>query len=225
MKKRIKIQGFLVFLILTFTILLSKFLFPHWKEETLDEFLDALGIGIVLFGFLFRIAARGHKAEISPDGRHLITDGLYALMRNPMYFGTLLIGIGVILVLFKWWVLPLFLVIFSAIYFPQINREEHRLSRYFGQEYQNYCRIVPKYFPPIVSLFKTDFRDYLFFEWQWVKKDLPSLILVTGLIIGIEIWEDIRVFGHEELIKELLELCLIIILFMASFIFFKKKNV
>lgn len=89
---------------MTQTILFSKFLFPHWKKEILDEFLDAIGISLVLFGFLFRIAARGYKADGSPEGKKLITNGLYGLMRNPMYVGTLLIGLGINLVLFEWWV-------------------------------------------------------------------------------------------------------------------------
>jgi protein-S-isoprenylcysteine O-methyltransferase Ste14 len=207
------------------SILLSKFLFPHWKKEALDEFLDALGIGIVLFGFLFRIAARGYKAEMAPFGKRLIRGGLYGLVRHPMYFGTLLIGLGIVLVLFKWWVFLLFFLTFLLIYIPQIHREEDKLYKRFGNEYQNYRERTPKYFPDIFGLFKIDLWDYLFFKWSWLKKEIPSLILVTGGIIAIEIWEDIRLFGHEEFIKELLELSLIIAFFVIiSFSFYKKEG-
>lgn len=94
MKKRIKIQGFLIFLATLATISLSKFVFPHWKKEPWDEFLDVVGIGLVLFGFLFRITARGYKQEKSYNGKLLVKDGPYAMVRNPMYFGTFMIGTG-----------------------------------------------------------------------------------------------------------------------------------
>ncbi len=97
MKTRIRIQGLLVFLAIVFSVLLPKAAFPQWKKEALDEFLDAIGIGITFFGLLFRISARGYKAEVSPSGEHLITDGPYSQIRHPMYFGTLLISSGIIL--------------------------------------------------------------------------------------------------------------------------------
>jgi len=156
MKKRVRFQNFLIFLAMTASLLLSKFLFQNWKREALDEFFDALGVAILLFGFLFRISARGLKAGKSCNGKKLITDGLYSLTRNPMYFGTLLIGLGIVLVLFKWWVFLLFFSIFLLIYIPQINKEEKELSKYFGDEYRLYCEKVPRCFPNIIALFRID---------------------------------------------------------------------
>lgn len=223
MKIRIRIQGFLIFLAIATTILLSKFLFPYWKEEALDEFLDALGIGLVLWGFLFRIAARGHKAEKSSQGKKLITDGPYGLIRNPMYFGTLLIGLGINMVIFAWWAAIIFFIIFLSIYIRQIRREEADLSRRFGEEYKNYCKVTSRYFPRI---FNINLREHLFFKWPWIQKELPSLIGVMGVIIVIEAWEDIRLFGYNGYRKELLELPLIIICFIIILgLFYEKKNI
>ncbi|MDI6758843.1 MAG: methyltransferase, partial [Candidatus Omnitrophota bacterium] len=129
MKKRIRIQGMLIFLAVVLTISIPKFVFPYWKEEPLEEFLDVLGVGIVLFGFLFRIAARGYKEEKSFGGKNLVKDGPYYLMRNPMYFGTSLIGIGITIALFKLWIILLFLIICFLIYIPQVKKEEDLLSR------------------------------------------------------------------------------------------------
>lgn len=224
MKKRIGIQGFLIFLTIVVSILFSKFFFPKWKKEYLDEFLDAVGIGIILFGFLFRIAARGYKSERSNSGKTLITDGPYGLMRHPMYFGTLLIGLGVILVLFEWWAFPLFLTVFLLIYIPQVRKEERLLSSRFGQGYELYSKKIPNYFPKGLSLFKIDLGDYLFFKWSWVKKELVSLVAVMSLIIAAEMWEDVRLFGSTEYFKELIELCLIIIFLVAIFILSYKRK-
>jgi len=215
MKRRIRIQGFLIFLFFTLSILLSKSLFPHWEKEAPDEFLDAVGIGTVLFGFLFRISARGYKAEKSWDGKKLITDGPYGLMRHPMYFGTFLIGLGIIFVLFNWWVFPLFFFVFLLIYIPQIHREEQKLQQQFDDEYMIYCKKTPKYFPRVSIFFKLDFRDYLPLKWLWIKKELISLTVVISVMIAIEIWEDVRLFGYAERTKELLESLLIIIPYFA----------
>jgi protein-S-isoprenylcysteine O-methyltransferase Ste14 len=224
MKKRIKLQGIFIFAAITIVLALHKFIFPYWTQEPWDEFLDALGIAFILFGFIFRIAARGYKAEISCEGKSLITDGPYGLMRNPMYFGTFLIGLGIILVLFMWWAFFVFLAIFALIYIFQVRKEEKTLFRRFGDEYKRYCEITPRYFPRLVTVFTADFRKYVFLKWNWVKKELPSLILVISLVIIIETWEDVRLFGQKEFLKEFLELFSIVISFVITMALFLRKT-
>jgi protein-S-isoprenylcysteine O-methyltransferase Ste14 len=226
MKIRIRIQGFLIVLTTAVIILFINVLFPQWQREAPDEFLDALGMSLVLFGFLIRIAARGHKSEKSGEGTKLVTDGLYGLFRHPMYFGTLLIGIGIIIVLFKWWILLLFLIAFLFIYIPLIRREENKLLACFGEAYRNYCRTTAQWSYDILKLFKINSRDHLFFKWSWIKKELPSLIATIVAITAIEVWEDVRLFGYIEVKKELLEFLLIIVIFvLSSTLFYKKEYV
>lgn len=226
MKKRIGLQGFLMFLAITAAILLSKSIFPSWKQKAWDEFLDAAGVGLILFGFLFRISARGHKAERSHQGESLISDGPYSLIRNPMYFGTLLIGAGIVALLFQLWVFFIFFAVFLMIYLPQINREETILRKRFGDEYGNYCKAVPKYFPNLFKWLKLDLRDYLFIKWPWIKKEIPSLIGVTAVIILVEIWEDVRLFGRGEYMKESLEFFLIVAFFAitSALLYYNEKS-
>jgi protein-S-isoprenylcysteine O-methyltransferase Ste14 len=224
MKIRIRIQGFLVFFSLALPIFLSKFLFPVWKDEAVDEILDAIGVGIILFGMLIRISARGQKADFSSDGGSLITNGLYSFLRNPMYFGTFLIGSGVALVLFEWWALVVFMIVFLLIYIPQIIKEENRLLKLFGAEYKDYCRNTSRFFPNIVYVFKTDVYEYLYFKWPWVKKELLSLLGIIFAIIAIETWEDVRVFGYAEYKKESLELVAIVLSFVIVSAFLYKKE-
>lgn len=220
MKKRIKIQGFLVFVSLVLTLLLSKIIFPHWKNETQDGFFDAIGITLVLCGFLFRIVARGYKEEKSQQGKDLVRDGPYGLMRHPMYFGTLLIGTGIISALFEFWTFPVFLIIYTLIYLPQINREEKALLKKFAQEYRDYCKKTPKSFPRLFF----DFRQYTPLKLSWIRKELPSVLTTITLILAIEGWEDVKLFGHKEFYKELLEFFSIIVAFIIIIISFVKKD-
>ncbi len=226
MKTRIKIQAFFVFLAVTLAVFLPKFLFPRQQKESLDGILDALGMILVLFGFLFRIAARGYKSEKSHDGRCLITDGPYAVIRNPMYFGTLIIGTGIIMIIFEWWTIFIFGLIFLLIYVPQVNKEQRELSIRFTDEYRKYCEKLPKYFPKPSYLFKRDIRDYLFLKWGWIKKELPSLISVICAVIALEAWEDMRRSGYKYFFKEALELSLAVVSFITiSILVYRKGNI
>lgn len=224
MKKRIRIQGILISLAVVLTISLPKFIFPYWKEEFLDEFLDVLGVSLVLFGFLFRIIARGYKEEKSSGGKNLVKDGPYYLIRNPMYFGTLLVGAGIVIALFKLWILLLFTIIYFSIYIPQVKKEEGLLSRRFGREYEDYCKTTPRYFPKIRYLL--NLQGDISLKISWIKKEFFTFLAVITIILAVEIWEDVRLFGYIEFFKEILELLLVVLsFFMIITLFVKKKKI
>lgn len=190
MKIRIKIQGALIFLGLGAMVLFSNFVFPEWKNRVLDYALDALGFALVLFGFLFRISARGYKEERTNNGNSLVKDGPYAIVRNPMYFGSFIIGTGVIIMFLKLWFFLIFTAIFLMIYMPQMKKEEDMLLDRFGHEYKEYCRVTPKYFPKSDYLLRLN--QYVSLKPFWVKKEMFSFIPAIILIVFMEIWEHIR---------------------------------
>ena len=224
MKKRIRLQGMLIFLVIIPTLILSKVVFGHWQQESLDGFMNALGIALILFGFLFRIAARGYKAEVSQGGGKLITDGPYKIIRNPMYSGTFLIGSGIVLAILAWWTFFVFLAVFAFIYTIQTRKEETLLLNRFGDEYRRYCKITPKYFPHFSSLFSKDIRNYIFLRPRWVKKELPSLIVVIIMVIIFGDWEEIKLFSYSGLLKAALELFLIALAAITSALLFIRKE-
>lgn len=214
MKKRIRIQGALIFLVIISLLLFSKFIIPDWQNEPFEEFFDILGILLVLFGFLLRILARGYKEEMSDAGHTLVDGGPYSLMRNPMYFGTLLIGTGVIAVLFRLWTLPLFLIIYIAIYIPQVNREEKILLSRFGDAYKSFCAVSPKYFPNIPRLLH--FRKHAsMLRWSWFKKESGPMIATITVIFLIETWQDMELFGFGVFLEEFFEFLLVLLTFFA----------
>lgn len=225
MKKRIRIQGMLVFFSVIAAIFLSKYLFQDWKEEILDEFWDIIGIVIILAGFLFRIVARGYKEENSLAGKMLIKDGPYALMRNPMYFGTLLIGLGVIVVIFQWWVFLLFAAVFLLIYFPQVRTEEKILLGHFGEEYSQYCKVTPRYLPKLILRIK-EICSCMRFKWGWIKRERVSLIVTLAVVIFAEAWKDMRSLGRQAYWNELWGsfVTILIVILIISLLFHEKKN-
>ena len=108
-------------------------------------FFVALGAVVVVPGLLIRALASGHvrKNEV------LATSGPYAYTRNPLYLGSLLIGIGFAVAARSWWVGVILLVMFFAIYLPVINSEEAFLREKFP-EFKEYARQVPRMFPRVM---------------------------------------------------------------------------
>jgi len=184
-----------MFLGLGAVIMLSNFVFPHQRPVVLDGALNAFGMGLILFGFLFRISARGYKEEKSSNGNTLVKDGPYAIIRNPMYFGTFMIGMGVVMMLLEGWFFFLFSIIFLLIYIPQMKKEEKVLSKRFGQEYKEYCKSAHKYFPRLDYLLRID--KYVSLKPFWIKKEMVPLITTVIVVILIEIWEHTRLLGYK----------------------------
>ncbi len=223
MKRRIKLQAFLVFGAVAASILLPGIFFHRWRRERGDELLDAVGLAFILTGYLFRITARVHKQKQSHSGVRLVTDGPYAFIRHPMYFGSLLIGTGVIAALYELWIIPIFYAGCFAIYFPQIRKEEKRLQATFGDEYSDYCRRTPQYFPNFRVLSRA--REYLSLETAWIRKEIISLSVCLGLVIGLETWNDVAASGLKEALTEPLELLLItaVLILIGLFLLRKRK--
>jgi protein-S-isoprenylcysteine O-methyltransferase Ste14 len=190
MKIRIKIQGALMFLGLGAIILLSNRVFPSHRQAIMDGMLSAIGMMFILFGFLFRVSARGYKEEKSSNGNALVKDGPYAIIRNPMYFGTFMIGTGVVAMLLQPQLFFIFAAVFLLIYAPQIKKEETMLSGRFGNEYKEYCVHTPGYFPKPGHLLKLN--KYISLKPFWVKKEAIPMITTIAVVILIEIWKHIK---------------------------------
>jgi len=116
-----------------------------------DATLDAASFGLVILGGALRSWAMGHHTwrRVHGEGsrRTLITAGPYALVRNPLYLGTLLISAGIALMSGSWAVIVVYLVLFWFGYAAIILWEESRLDREFGERYHAYFDRVPRLVP------------------------------------------------------------------------------
>jgi len=206
-KERIRTQGMLIFLGVVLAIVFSGRIVRWDILGPADDTVEIIGFILFFLGFIFRIAARGYKQENSRQGRTLVVSGPYRYVRNPMYFGTLLIGCGVSAVILQIWTLPVFLIVYCAIYFPQVAKEEKLLLQEFGEEYKNYCLQTPAYFPKVICL--TQIKRCLAVKTEWIKKEQVSFILVFLFLAAIETWEDVSCNGWAEAKKEFLIFALI----------------
>lgn len=182
----------MIFLATCIILIFPKFFIRFNSANLLDGLEDILGFGMLLFGLLLRISSRGFKSENSRHGHALVKQGPYALVRNPMYLGIILIGLGIVLVLFKWWVAIFFILVFSVRYAYLIVKEEKKLIEHFGSEYRDYMSSVPRLFPRLDGIIKKDLREFIPLKLSWVSRELPSVIGVISAVLFIESWEDIR---------------------------------
>jgi protein-S-isoprenylcysteine O-methyltransferase Ste14 len=101
------------------------------------------GGAVAAVGLALRAFAAGHLVK----NQRLATSGPYAHTRNPLYLGSALMGAGFAVAGGSWMLALACLVLFAAIYWPVIRREEEYLRREFGEVYDSYAQRVPLLLP------------------------------------------------------------------------------
>lgn len=107
-----------------------------------------IGILLLISGFYFNYSAK-RKSNLFEKIKenHLITDGIYSIVRNPVYSAILQCCTG--LLFFANNLLLLVVPFFCWIYMTLILKrtEEIWLKNLYGQEYMEYCRKVNRCIP------------------------------------------------------------------------------
>jgi protein-S-isoprenylcysteine O-methyltransferase Ste14 len=123
----------------------------------------------------------------------LVKSGPFSLLRNPLYFGNLVLSVGLSMMAGVWW-LPLAVVaIFYAQYIPIVAWEEMKLTRIFGDRYLDYKREVPnRWFPrlaPLVSMRWAAEPINWAPAWKSEKRTLTSVIAFSVIMIILLVLE------------------------------------
>ncbi len=130
-------------------------IFGDWRTAV------ALGLAVTVLGQLVRVTTIGFDYIIR-GGRNkrvyaedLVTTGLFAHTRNPMYVGnvTMLLGMGIVSnnLLYLLVMVPAFFFIYECI----IRAEEHFLRNKFGPGFDAYAADVPRWLPRLDGLGET----------------------------------------------------------------------
>jgi protein-S-isoprenylcysteine O-methyltransferase Ste14 len=102
-----------------------------------------IGGVVAVLGSLIRVWAAGHIDK----GQVLARGGPYAHTRNPLYFGSFLMALGVLVAGQGYWLLVPFFAFFVGTYYPVMKAEEAELLQGHGQAFLEYARRVPMFFP------------------------------------------------------------------------------
>jgi protein-S-isoprenylcysteine O-methyltransferase Ste14 len=100
--------------------------------------LTLLLLSLISFGQSFRVGIDVEHAD------KLVTTGVFAFSRNPIYVAFASVLIGQFLV-FPNWILLVYLVAGIWLCHRQVLREEAFLQQRYGQEYAEYCNRVRRY--------------------------------------------------------------------------------
>ena len=117
--------------------------FWHLENETV-LIHHWLGIGLTFSGFLFWIIARAQLWQafaINPNATELVTSGLYAKLKHPIYYFELMAFLGV--AIFFWDALVSAIVLFLfAVQIYRMRKENTLLRNTFGEKYERYASSV-----------------------------------------------------------------------------------
>ncbi|MDP2927940.1 MAG: isoprenylcysteine carboxylmethyltransferase family protein [Candidatus Omnitrophota bacterium] len=224
MKRRLKINGFIMACAALVIAFFPRFFLRVYSGGIREEILEALGFALILLGQIIRVSARGYKAEHSQDSQALIQGGPYQVVRNPMYLGIFLIGLGVVLAIFRWWAVVVFIIVFIIRYILLIYKEEKKLCAMFLQAYPEYCRKVPRIFPSLSSIINLDVIEYLPIKIIWFKKEIGSILTLLLLTLLVESWEDIAEEGFRVYLQQSMWIFLTFALFIIFVILLSKRT-
>ncbi|HEY4902213.1 MAG TPA: isoprenylcysteine carboxylmethyltransferase family protein [Candidatus Sulfotelmatobacter sp.] len=148
----------------------------------------ALGMILILPGLLIRAFASGHVRK----NEALATSGPYAYTRNPLYLGSLLIGLGFAVASRSCWIVLLLVVMLFAIYAPVILDEEKFLRQRFP-EFDNYAHQVPRMFPKLLrhqrrhSDASSRFSAELYMQHREYNAAFGAALMLAALVVKM-IW-------------------------------------
>ncbi len=208
MKERIKINGIVIIIGVIIIVFFSRMIIRR-ESFFLSDVWEVIGVSFIFLGQLLRVSARGHKSDNSKSGKKLIQDGPYTLVRNPMYLGIILIGLGVVLFVLEFWVFILFVLLFAFRYWELFVKEEKTLAEVFGEQYLIYKKNVPRIIPKMSFICKEDVRSYLPLKLSWFKRESLSIVLVLTACLLIEFREELKLNGQNAILPEVLMLLVI----------------
>jgi protein-S-isoprenylcysteine O-methyltransferase Ste14 len=144
---------------------MGKFLFKYRSFLPIPYFLFLLivlefnclnffmGSFIVLLGLLIRFFSQGFAGDwmrsSEVEAYYMLDEGVYSIMRNPLYLGNFFIGFGFTLAsnFSLIFLFPFYLSIFFVYYYLIVREEENYLEKKFGERFIRYRGSTPAIFP------------------------------------------------------------------------------
>jgi protein-S-isoprenylcysteine O-methyltransferase Ste14 len=176
--------------------------------------MAALGFLVALTGQLLRAITIGLEYIIR-GGRDrqvyaekLVTGGIFAHCRNPLYVGNFLVLVGIAIASNSLLFVSVAIPFFAFAYWAIIAAEENYLRNKFGEEFEGYCARVNRFAPNFSGLGQTlegmrfNWRRLISAEYGSTFSWLLAIILVTlknvwlhgegeyqrSIVLGTSLW-------------------------------------
>jgi protein-S-isoprenylcysteine O-methyltransferase Ste14 len=123
----------------------------------------ALGLPLAMAGELVRCWAVGYSGTTTRNdvvtAPKLVTAGPYGYVRNPLYIGNFITAVGFAIAFTgknsppaRFALIGASLAVMAAVYAAIVPHEEGFLRSKFGEEFERYCRSVPRLVPQLEAL-------------------------------------------------------------------------
>jgi protein-S-isoprenylcysteine O-methyltransferase Ste14 len=154
--------------------------FPGSAEQAI---VTGISVILVIAGVVLRAWAAGcagnHTRRSNIEAGRLATNGPYAFVRNPIYLGSIVLGIGMVGIIGDWRLSPLCVATFTALYFVIIPAEEEFLHREYPLEYKVYCRNVRRLLPRFTPWTGTERTS---FAWQPALGEWQTVVILVSIL-------------------------------------------
>lgn len=107
-----------------------------------------VGVILIVYGLILWIAAVVFtKIDANIQKNCLVTYGIYAYVRNPIYSAFMIACTGALLCFNNLWLLILPIIYWGFMTILMKNTEEKWLKNLYGQDYIDYCNCVNRCIP------------------------------------------------------------------------------
>ena len=124
---------------------------PLVMPGSTSPFRWEIGLALIVIGEAIRLAGVAAAGTVtrrrSRNVERLVTYGIFAWARNPLYVGNFLIWMGFVTISGVLWFLPFAVLLFAVEYELIVRYEEGVLESIFGREYLDYKSGTPRWIP------------------------------------------------------------------------------
>ena len=148
-----------------------------------DSATMLIGLPVALIGIAIRAWASGHLRK----NKVLTVSGPYAYTRNPLYLGSFILAIGLVICGGVWWLGLILLSLFLIIYLPVMKAEIGEMRQLFPQDFPDFEANVPLFIPRLTPWKREDvvFDSSLYLKYREYRALIGLLIVATILTIKI----------------------------------------
>ena len=124
---------------------------PLVMPGSTSPFRWEIGLALIVIGEAIRLAGVAAAGTVtrrrSRNVQRLVTYGIFAWVRNPLYVGNFLIWMGFVTISGVLWFLPAAILLFAVEYELIVRYEEGVLESIFGREYLDYKSSTSRWIP------------------------------------------------------------------------------
>jgi protein-S-isoprenylcysteine O-methyltransferase Ste14 len=148
-----------------------------------------VGAAVAVIGELVQMWA---GSQLHKD-KHLTVSGPYSHVRNPMYIGRFILGLGFFVMTANVYLIAGYAVLFALYAHMRVAREESRLKVIFEPDYQRYCSEVRRWLPRLRPYSGSQTRNA---SWAQVCANHEQinmavlLVVLAAIYLRIAAWPD-----------------------------------